>query len=68
MAGVVPKRITKLVYGYKRNGKRRGRPLVTMVWGVSLRAICQARELYQEWHHAVTRVIGELEGRVSGQK
>jgi hypothetical protein len=66
MIGVVPKRVAKASYGYKRNGKRRGRPVITMVWDVDPRAICRARDHYLAWHAALTRLISELQDRLSG--
>ena len=65
MLGVVPKRVARTTYGYKRNGKRRGRPVITMVWDVDPKAICLARELYSAWHAALTRIMHELRDRLS---
>lgn len=67
MEGVVPRRVMKPVYGYKRNRRRRGRSIMAPAWEpCSPAAVHAARAAYARWHSALAVLAEALDGQLEG--
>lgn len=66
MDGVVPQRVMRPIYGYKRNRRRRGRPLMAPAWHPCSPADVQAaRDSYTRWHMALLALVEDVGGTLA---
>jgi hypothetical protein len=67
MEGIEPRRVMKPIYGYKRNRRRRGRPILAPGWEPCSPADVQAaRAAYARWQSALEMLADALGGQLEG--
>lgn len=67
MEGIVPRRVLRPIYGYKRNRQRRGRPILVPVWEPRSPAdVAAAHAAYSRWHAALEQLAQRLRGELVG--